>query len=341
MNETHYLSSTYIKLLVQANKKLVNSIEEVLEKPLPTLLNKPFVNGHVVEELITLFHHFGLDSWVLRNNKQLGISSHGPLGFAVLTAPDLESAIQVAADYSIIRTSYYACHFQRINNRATLIFKSQTPSPLISRWMVESGIHVIKQLIETIVAHPLGNNAQIQFQHAEPSYKAELEKFYDIHCEFNQAVNSISIPSSWCEISSPLSEPATFNSNLQKCLELKQQLAGEQDIVNIARQTLHNHFKELNLNPNKEDKTPSLEDLANNNHMTARTLSRHLEKHGYSYRKILTEVRQQHACNLLHNTHKSISDISLQLGYQETANFIRAFKSWFACTPSQWRRKNL
>ena len=341
MNETHYLSSTYIKLLVQANQNLVNSIERVLDKPLSTLLDKPFVNGHVVDELINLFHHFGLDSWVLRNSKQLGISSHGPLGFAVLTAPDLESAIQVTADYSIIRTSYYACDFQHINNRATFIFNSQTSSQLIGRWMIESGIHVIKQLIETIVAHPLGNNAQIQFQHIEPKYKKELERFYGINCEFNQPTNSISIPSSWCEISSPLSEPATFNSNLRKCLELKQQLTGQQDIVNTVRHTLHNHFKELNSNPNKESSTPSLEDLANNNHMTTRTLARHLEKHGYSYRKILTEVRQQHACDLLRKTHTSISDISSKLDYQETANFIRAFKSWFACTPSQWRRKNL
>lgn len=340
MSKSHYLSSTYIKLLVQANQGLAASIEGALGKSLPTLLNKPFIDGQIVEELIKLFHQFGLDSWVLRHSKQLGISSHGPLGFAVLTAPNLESAIQVAADYSIIRTSFYSCQFRHINNRAEFIFISQSSSPLTNQWMVESGINVVKQLIETIVVHPLGNNAHIHFVHPEPAYKSELENFYGIKCAFEQKTNSISIPSSLCEISSPLSEPATFNSNLRKCSELKQQLAGQQDIVNTTQQTLNNYFKELRLNPKKITKIPSLSSLAKDNHMTTRTFSRHLEKHDYTYRKALEEVRQQHACDLLKNTHINISDISSQLGYQETANFIRAFKSWFACTPSQWRRKH-
>jgi len=338
MNEVHYLSSTYIKLLVQANQELVAPIEGALGKPLLTFLSKPFIDGHVVEELINLFHHLGLDSWVLRHSKQLGISSHGPLGFAVLTAPDLESAIQVAADYSIIRISYYDCQFRHINNRAEFTFESQTSSPLINQWMIESGVHVVKQLIETIVAHPLGSNAQVHFEHPEPPYQSELEAFYGTSCQFNQKANLISIPSSWCEISSPLSEPATFNSNLRKCFELKKQLSGQQDIVNATRLALNNYFKELNIN--RPTKIPSLNSLAKDNHMVVRTFARHLEKYGYTYRQLLEEVRQQHACDLLKNTHMNISDISAQLGYQETANFIRAFKSWFTCTPTQWRRNN-
>lgn len=338
MSESHYLSSTYIKLLIQANQELAEPIEGVLEESLPTLLKKPFINGQTVEEIIKLFHHFGLDSWVLRHSKQLGISSHGPLGFAVLTAPDLESAIQVAANYSIIRLSYYHCLFRHRDNRAEFIFKSQSSSPLTNQWMIESGVNVVKQLIETIVAHPLGNNADIHFKNPEPLYKNELQRFYGINCKFDQKENLISIPSSWCEISSPLSEPATFNSNLRKCYELKKQLSGQQDIVSATRLALNNYFKELN--NNREPKAPSLESLAKDNHMVARTFARHLEKHGYTYRKILEEARQRHACDLLRNTHMSISDISSQLSYQETANFIRAFKSWFDCTPTQWRRKN-
>ena len=359
MKQHHYLSSTYIKLLIQANKQLEPLIISVVNMPLDKLINESFIDGAMIESLINLFHQHGLDSWVLRHNKQLGVSSHGPLGFAVLTAANLEQAIQVAADYSSIRLSYYDCIFRHKNKRAEFIFNEQTKSSLTSRWMIESGVYVVKQLIETIVAHPLGTNAQITFKHAPPSYRKELENFYGVRCEFEQEINAICIPSSWCQISSPLSEPATFNSNLRKCQELKQALPGEQDIIKSTRQILKNHFEQLTnsatfnkLEHKKNHKhqnsssiqnnTPSLSFLAQQKHMTTRTFTRHLAKHDYSYRKMLEEVRQQHACHLLENTHYNIADIGACLGYLESANFIRAFKAWFSCTPTQWRknRKN-
>ena len=74
--------------------------------------------------------------------------------------------------------------------------------------------------------------------------------------------------------------------------------------------------------------------------MSPRTFARHLEKHNSSYRKILEEVRQQQACTLLKSTHLSVADIAARLGYLESANFIRAFKTWFSCSPTQWRREN-
>ena len=208
--------------------------------------------------------------------------------------------------------------------------------------MIESGIFVVKQLIETIVSHPLGNNAVIKFKHSAPSYIAELEKLYGIDCLFNQKINAINIPYSWCQISSPLSEPATFNSNLRKCHELKQQLVNEQDIITSTRLVLSNHFEQFGSGAGQQpvDHVPSLTNLAEQQNMSPRTFARHLEKHNSSYRKILEEVRQQQACTLLKSTHLSVADIAARLGYLESANFIRAFKTWFSCSPTQWRREN-
>ena len=340
MTESHYLSSTYIKLLIQAHQAYIEDIEERLGQPLMPLIQKPFVEGDLVERMFTFFQRQGLDSWVVNNNQQLGISSHGPLGFAVLTAPDLETAIQVVADYSVIRTSYYDCEFKHVNNRAEYYFVTKATSPLASQWMIESGVYVVKQLIETIVAHPLGNNARIYFQSSEPVYKKDLEELYGVTCEFDQEVNMVSVPSSWCEISSPLSEPETFKSNLQKCIELKQKILGLQDSVYMTRKALSDYFDELYLNPDQELPMPTLVSLAESNNMTSRTFARHLRKSNFTYRAVLSEVRKEQATKLLVSTHFSISDISGFLGYQEPANFIRAFKAWYNCTPTQWRGRN-
>ena len=220
-----------------------------------------------------------------------------------MTAPDLESAINVAADYSIIRLSYYACELRHDEKRIEFIFHAQHAPLLTSRWMIESGVHVMKQLIETIVAHPLGDNAIINFSFPEPAYKTELEQFYGIQCHFDQPQNSISIPSSWGQISSPLSDPETFRSNLRKCQELKQRLAGDNEIIEATRLALRHYFEKRRQNAHEATELPSLSSLSKSKHMTPRTFARQLSKYNYSYRKLVEEVRQEQACHLLKNTH--------------------------------------
>jgi len=332
-----YLSSTYLKILVQANESLVTSLEVALDFSITELLNKKLIDGEDIDHIFMLFHKYGLDSWILRYGNQFGIASHGPLGFAVLSAPNLGTAIQVAADYSITRLSFFDCEFNESDNRSEYSFKSKTDNALTERWMIESGIHVVKQLIETVVAHPVGDNARISFTYPEPDYKQELEDFYGVSCEFNAEKNAISIPSSWCQIRSPLSDQATFKSNLRKCQELKLALNSEQRIVDTARLTLNQYFENDNLDDEKS--IPSLTSLAADTHMTARTFSRRLKEQGYSYKQLLEEVRQKQATQLLKNTHQSVADIGMQLGYHESANFIRAFKLWYQCTPTQWRKQ--
>ena len=336
MKSPLYLSNTYLKILVQANESLVTSLEVALDFSITELLSNTLINGDDIDHIFMLFHKYGLDSWILRYGNQFGIASHGPLGFAVLSAPNLGTAIQVAADYSITRLSFFDCELAEENNRSEYRFKSKTNNRLTERWMVESGIHVVKQLIETIVAHPVGDNAKICFTYPEPDYKKELEDFYGVTCEFESDKNAISIPSSWCQIRSPLSDQATFKSNLRKCQELKLALSNEQKIVDSVRLTLSQHFENQS---NDFQDIPSLSSLAAEKHMTPRTFSRRLKEQGYSYKELLEEVRQQQVAQLLKNTHLSIADIGMRLGYQEPASFIRAFKTWYQCTPTQWRKQ--
>lgn len=339
MENVHYLSSTYLKILVQANRSLINTLEIALGFSITELLSNDLIEGHDVDHIFMLFDKYGLDSWILRYGNQFGIASHGPLGFAVLSAPNLATAIDVAANYSIIRSSFCGYKIIQEDNRSHFIITSNTNNELTGRWMIESGLHAIKQLIETIVAHPLGDNAKITFAYQEPEYKVELEKFYGVKCEFGSQNNAIIIPSSWQQIRSPLSDQSTFKNNLRKCQELKLRLNSEQKLIDKARFTLNQYFDDRVQNKAFDDDIPSLTTLAQDNHMSARTFSRRLKEQNISYKKLLEDVRKEQASSLLKSTHLSITDISYRLGYQEPANFIRAFKQWYQCTPAQWRKK--
>jgi len=58
---------------------------------------------------------------------------------------------------------------------------------------------------------------------------------------------------------------------------------------------------------------------------------------GTSLRGFLVKYRINKACDLMRTTHKSIGEISLMVGYTNTFNFSRAFKTVMGMSPRQWR----
>jgi AraC-like DNA-binding protein len=72
--------------------------------------------------------------------------------------------------------------------------------------------------------------------------------------------------------------------------------------------------------------------------LRARTLQRHLQSQGISYREIVDTVRRARAETMLAGTATAIGEIATSLGYEEPAHFTRAFYRWHGCSPSVWRQ---
>ncbi|MDF2997605.1 MAG: AraC family transcriptional regulator [Xanthobacteraceae bacterium] len=71
--------------------------------------------------------------------------------------------------------------------------------------------------------------------------------------------------------------------------------------------------------------------------MNRRTLLRHLNHEGVSFRVLNNEIRFEVACQLLADTDMSLIEIATTLGYSEASAFTRAFRRWADRTPSSWR----
>ncbi len=69
-------------------------------------------------------------------------------------------------------------------------------------------------------------------------------------------------------------------------------------------------------------------------------LQRRLRQSGHTYREIVDRARRQRAAHLLHETELSVVEIALSLGYEDHANFTRAFNRWWGCPPSEFRRSH-
>lgn len=75
--------------------------------------------------------------------------------------------------------------------------------------------------------------------------------------------------------------------------------------------------------------------------VSERSLRRHLEKEGTSFRKLLLENRKLLAKFYLADDNLNIIDVALLLGFAEHSSFSRAFKDWNGISPEQWRQQKV
>lgn len=80
-----------------------------------------------------------------------------------------------------------------------------------------------------------------------------------------------------------------------------------------------------------------LADVAQDLHLSTRTLQRRLADAGVAYQVLLEATRHEVACHYLANSAMPIAELSYLLGYQDPPAFHHAFKQWQGQGPGQYR----
>jgi AraC-like DNA-binding protein len=83
-----------------------------------------------------------------------------------------------------------------------------------------------------------------------------------------------------------------------------------------------------------------IESIAAVTELEVRTLQRRIRAHGTSFNELLGEARFALAKSRLAVQSSTTVGIATQLGYANSAHFIRAFRRWSGMTPSEFRKSN-
>jgi AraC-like DNA-binding protein len=83
--------------------------------------------------------------------------------------------------------------------------------------------------------------------------------------------------------------------------------------------------------------SPSIHDIAQELHISSRTLQRRLAEEGVAFQHLLEQVRHKLAKTYLQASELELTEIAFLLGYQEPGSFHRAFLQWEGQPPGQWR----
>ncbi|MGI9293743.1 MAG: AraC family transcriptional regulator ligand-binding domain-containing protein [Pseudomonadales bacterium] len=81
----------------------------------------------------------------------------------------------------------------------------------------------------------------------------------------------------------------------------------------------------------------SLHAVAENLHVTARTLQRRLKDENSSYNDLLDKIRHDLAMDYVKDTHISATQIAFKLGFNDSGSFARHFKRWTGQSISNFR----
>jgi AraC-like DNA-binding protein len=91
------------------------------------------------------------------------------------------------------------------------------------------------------------------------------------------------------------------------------------------------------LNSRPASGLPSMVSASRELGISVRSLRRHLEEEGTTYRELTKTKLHAHACTLLRDPHKNLQCIAFELGFSDGTAFHRAFKRWARVTPAEFR----
>lgn len=266
------------------------------------------------------------------NGLGLRATSHGALGFALLSSANIGKALQLTRMFFGMRLPHYRIDIQQQGELALVALQEVHPvmdanaeqASLLRRFFHETLLIGMVHSCISLSGQPL-EQLEIGVDWPEPIYHAHFANQLPT-MRFNQENNQIRMPASYLDIALPLADPMAFQQALAQCeLERLRFSHGISDILQRVK-------SELVLLPYQG--YPTLEQIAEKLDMSGRTLKRRLQEVGCSFLQVLDEVKQQDAIRLLAHAGLDIQQVASTLGYENPTNFSRAFKKWTGNTPS-------
>ncbi|MEY4765473.1 MAG: hypothetical protein RI907_2146 [Pseudomonadota bacterium] len=252
----------------------------------------------------------------------------GMFGQALMTAGSLTDAIELAVTYWRLHARFFEVEMLRNDRDLRIRAIERVPLGPLRRFAVESmltaWVYSGRQLTSGAPT-PAGVLIRLNLPY-DPAFERYASRLPTVHygCEVDELV----LPTHTLGVSLPMGHPEAARQARAACDEALVRLsehAGNfvQQVADALALTAEGY--------------PTMAQVAQRLGITSRTLARHLDRHGLTFRQVLDERRHQEACAMLRENRHAVEDIAARLGYSDPANFTRAFRRWAGCTPSQFR----
>lgn len=268
-------------------------------------------------------------TYALRLGEQFFINHDGMLACRVMSSDNTQAAMELLSQYQNLFTQILTLSFEVKDNIG--IFRVEEKIPL-----GDALPHFIEYTFAALFhlgKFCLGKqhiDVTFNFSYANPTAPYTFSNYFNNQVFFNCEYNQVLIPLSTLKSASIFSNPQAAQENEQLCSQHLFQTQSQEEIIGKVKKIIrHMPFTSI-----------SLESLSEQLHMSPRTLRRHLQGQGVSYKTLLENERKRLALKHMQDLDSSIEATAEQLGYQNASSFSRAFKRWFGQSPIHYKQQS-
>jgi AraC-like DNA-binding protein len=283
----------------------------------------------VADMLVTGTEITGDPSLGLELGLGLKASSHGQLGFALITCNSLGEALAVSERYMELRASPWGIRMIIEGDTAIMRFVEGVSVGAGRAVVLEAVLGAVIRLGEFMLGEPF-THPDIEFwsDSPEPPHHARFRDRVP-RVRYNCKTIEARFPARWLARPLVLCEPIANREAISALENERRLLDPSEDLVARTRALLSD----------PANRFPDLEQVAGRLGVASRTLRRQLSKRDTTFQALRDELRRAHAITLLEQSAVGIDQVARELGYADAATFVRAFHRWTGESPSAYRRR--
>jgi AraC-like DNA-binding protein len=255
---------------------------------------------------------------------KMRISAYGYLGFAAMTAADLRGALELACRFAPTQTTAIGLRLEQEEGSAALVIEERASLGAIREAVMFAVAVGLSRIGSSITGQEL--HGFVDFAFPKPAYFSRFAALVPARVRFSMPSHRLLFDARLLDLPLLLADPAALRLAREQCERELEELHERGSSIARLRSQMQR----------PEGGYRSLEEIAQQNHTSARTLGRKLRAQGTSYSELLDQARQSAALELL-RTDLGIEAIAARLGYSDAANFTRAFRRWTGRSPRAHR----
>jgi AraC-like DNA-binding protein len=264
--------------------------------------------------------HFGL-----LVAQQARLNSFGLVGLLAKYSPDVGTALRSMVRFFHIHNRGATIDLAVSGDRAMLSFGAFQPHVEAVDQFGDGAVALMLNLMRDLCGTGFAP-IEACFAHRRPDDVSPFRQFFGSPLRFDAEQYGLLFPASWLNRALPHDDPE-LRRLLQNQIDALEARHGN-DFPGQVRSVLRSALLTDNAGAGPVAALFS---------MHSRTLNRHLNAFGTSFRELVDESRFEIARQMLQGSSMDVSRIADMLGYADASAFTRAFRRWSGTTPARWR----
>ena len=278
--------------------------------------------GHMMAHCAsqTACPHFGL-----LVGQHAGLLSFGLVGLLAKYSADVGSGLSSLMRYMHLHVRGATTTLAADSDLAVLDYQIYQSGVLGNNQVGDGAVAVAFNIIRDLCGDDW-KPVELRFAHRKPENMAPYQRFFQAPLRFDTEQYAVVFSTDW------LNHPLMDDSP-----ELRRLLQQEIDKLEVRPEDTFLEQVRTILRTTIVTGHSSANQIAELFAMNRRTINRHLNALGTSFREVADDIRFEIARQLLEDSEMEISQIALILGYSNASAFTRAFRRWSSTTPASWR----